>query len=140
VVDDGGTHRTQPAPDEIARRGGRRRAVGEQVHEERVERVVGRREAESHDELQDQRHGERGVLLQDPAVGDVGEDTEGDQGQDGHEAGALDGEVAQIVAALAVDGEPEPARCAAVVEVEQLAVEDGGEHGTGSEGAVAVSN
>lgn len=62
--------------------------------------------------------------MEDPAVGDEGGDADGHDGEEGLETGSFDGEVAEVVAALAVDWEVELSGCAFVEVVEEFAVED----------------
>ena len=55
--------------------------------------------------------------------------------EDDLQAGAFDGEVAQVVAALFVDGPPEAGGDAGVVPVEDVAVDQGADGGGDAEGA-----
>lgn len=133
-VDDGGSYRAKQAADEIASCRGRGCAVWEQVHDQGVERVQGGDEAEPDDELEDQRGGQVGPLLQSPAVWDESDHAEGHGREDGLQAGALDRVVAEVVAFLAVNGKAQVAGYAGIVPVDDFAIENGGDAGSDAQG------
>lgn len=78
--------------------------------------------------------------LQDPAVGDGGGDAEDDGRVDGLHAGLLDGEARQIVAAVVVDGQANAVGGAAVIPVDDVALEDGGAAAAEAVGEVAEAD
>jgi hypothetical protein len=122
LVDDCSPNSTQTATNKIACSRSRGRSVWEEIDEKRIQAVQGCNKAETNDELQHEWYSQVYSLLQDPAIWNKSCYADGHDRKYCLKTGALDWEVAEAVAFLAVHREAGLLGCALVTVVDYFAV------------------